>query len=210
MFIIWQGAIGGLSRSERTTRRSDRDDVNRRVLMAVVCAVTVFAATGWPVGMVLAAVSLAVLRPAPVLGQRLPVGDVFETYLRVLQVRGFATAGSLHIRPLSDWSMPQTSGAAAHPWANVPNAEIEASTDVLRTSVAPVRLTTSGNTTVPFGGNDGAIWQGRGLNLAVDGGGTAVWGRFSLTLRPMLTYAQNQSFRLAPVDRVGATEYSYP
>ncbi len=54
LFIIWQGATGRLSRSEPTERHRERDDVNRRVLIAVVCAVIVFAATGWPVGMILA------------------------------------------------------------------------------------------------------------------------------------------------------------
>lgn len=52
-------------------------------------------------------------------------------------------------------------------------------------------------------GNDGAAWQGRGLNSRLTGGFQARWGAFSVTVEPQLSYALNLPIGLAPSVRSG-------
>lgn len=75
----------------------------------------------------------------------------------------------------------------------------------------PVDLRTSFNSARPWGTNDGAIWQGRGATLAVSGGISARWGRFSAALRPMAIYNENRAFELSPIAvPTGLSPFAYP
>ncbi len=144
-------------------------------------------------------------------GQSLPVGDVVEEYLRVLQVAGIATAGSFQVRPFPIWSGLPVADSITHPWAEVVgSASPEPSPSSFRAILDPAQIRVFGNSKIPFGQNDGAVWQGRGLTVVLDAGGSFAWGPPRLTLHPVLVYAQNQSFPLAPVGREGAGEYAYP
>lgn len=59
-------------------------------------------------------------------------------------------------------------------------------------------------------GNDGAAWQGRGLNSRLTGGFRARWEAFSLTVEPQLSYALNLPMSLAPSSLSGGTgDYWY-
>lgn len=52
-------------------------------------------------------------------------------------------------------------------------------------------------------GNDGAAWQGHGLNSRLTGGFQARWGAFSVTVEPQLSYALNLPIGLAPSNLSG-------
>lgn len=59
-----------------------------------------------------------------------------------------------------------------------------------------LELYSSYNSALPYGGNDGALWQGRGLNSSLTGGfRIADWG-FELTIKPEVDFSQNLSFAL--------------
>ncbi len=139
--------------------------------------------------------------------QSLPVGEPHEDYLRILQILGQADAGSFTIRPLT------SEGAlilgASHPWsARLQPASPGSSSAVSLTLIEP-RLRAFANSRFPFGQNDGALWQGKGLTSALDLGATARWSGLTVTLNPTLLYTQNRSFELAPVTVLGMPEYAY-
>jgi hypothetical protein len=68
-------------------------------------------------------------------------------------------------------------------------------------------LFTSYNSTAPYGTNDGALWQGRGLNTSLSGGARYAAHGFELTFKPQLTFSQNQDFDIMP--SAYRNEYGY-
>ncbi|HYX82722.1 MAG TPA: hypothetical protein VE714_10045, partial [Gemmatimonadales bacterium] len=52
------------------------------------------------------------------------------------------------------------------------------------------------NSTFPYGYNDGPIWAGRGVTLALEGGFVVRRGALSLTIAPLAFVAQNTRFPL--------------
>ena len=52
------------------------------------------------------------------------------------------------------------------------------------------------NTTVPYGQNDGALWQGRGYNTALTGGIRFEGYGFEATFKPQVSFSQNLEFEL--------------
>jgi hypothetical protein len=59
-------------------------------------------------------------------------------------------------------------------------------------------LFSSYNSAVPYGTNDGALWQGAGLNMSLTGGFRYEVHGFELTLRPQLVFSGNAGFPLVP------------
>lgn len=54
----------------------------------------------------------------------------------------------------------------------------------------------SANTAVPYGQNDGALWQGRGVNLNLISGARFEAYGLELTLKPQLSFSQNAAFKI--------------
>ena len=63
------------------------------------------------------------------------------------------------------------------------------------------------NTAVPYGQNDGALWQGRGYNTSLTTGARIEGYGFELTFKPMVTFSQNLGFDYLP--GVYGNEHSY-
>lgn len=148
------------------------------------------------------------LSAAAASAQSIPVGEPYEDYLRILQILGHAEAGSFTVRPLASEGAVILAGA--HPWsARLQPTSPESSSAGTLTLLEP-RLRAFANSRFPFGQNDGAVWQGKGLTSALDLGATATWAALTLTLHPTLQYTQNSSFELAPVLPAGMPEYAYP
>ena len=133
------------------------------------------------------------------------VGSELESYLRVLQLRGIVPAQPWSLRPFSPAELarlaPPDSG---HPWAN--RYEFRTSGGH---AIAPIRpgLDVAINTTFPYGHNDGAVWAGRGVTLAADGGFSVRSSPFSLTINPVVFVAQNAAFPLMPNSGTGPAAY---
>src|SRR4029079_5937012 len=57
--------------------------------------------------------------------------------------------------------------------------------------VLPMNVVFRFNSAFPYGSNDGAVWAGRGLTSAIDGGVALRAGLFSATINPIAFLAQN-------------------
>ena len=68
-------------------------------------------------------------------------------------------------------------------------------------------LFTSWNSKVPFGQNDGVLWQGRGFNTSISAGTRIEAYGFSATIRPQYAYSQNKYFAIMPSSI--SNEYGY-
>ncbi len=73
--------------------------------------------------------------------------------------------------------------------------------------IFPLELYSSYNATAPYGANDGALWQGKGLNMSFTGGVRHKSELFELTFKPQIVFSQNSSFRL--MDSEYSSEYGY-
>ncbi len=124
------------------------------------------------------------------------VGSALESYLRYLQTAGKSEVYPWSIRSFSPSEVDKiTARDSAHPWARRYDLQRRQHSGLEWDYVRP-KLTTYINTNYPYGGNDGAVWQGKGLTTAFQGGISARWGPFSGTLAPIVFRAENQSFPL--------------
>jgi hypothetical protein len=134
------------------------------------------------------------------------VGSAAETYLRVLQLNARSEVGSFLVRPLSrDHISVDGSG---HPWSNRIGPTTLSLPDGI--TVADARLRLFANSKFPVGDADGAVWQGRGITAALDGGVVVRFRSLTVSVLPTLLYTQNRSFDLAPVTVSGMPVYAYP
>ncbi|MEX2456035.1 MAG: capsule assembly Wzi family protein, partial [Balneolaceae bacterium] len=139
--------------------------------------------------------------------QSLPIGDPFEQYLRVVNTgENQKDISSFNLRSIDPESLTEIK--APHPWEqthffNQPKKRLYA-------FYAPTLFTTY-NSRFPAGQNDGAIWQGKGLNTAVSLGGTFRYGPLHISLRPQFGYNQNRDFELSPLPTASqVSEFGMP
>ena len=151
--------------------------------------------------------------PHATLGQRLPVGDPDEAYLRVLQVSGRTRMeSSFLLRPLAiDQAFRNLADTTNHPWRLHVGAPVPPSdTSKVRLVTHDPRVRTIYTSAFPENDNRGALTPGRGFTGAVDGGATLRAGPLTVTARPLVAFTQNVEFPLAPVEVAGQPEYAYP
>lgn len=135
------------------------------------------------------------------------VGSEVEGYLRALQVAGRGGSYPWAVRGFSPREVGRVAPTdSAHPW----RARYRFHRDTA--GGARVRWVRPGaqafvNTTMPYGSNDGAVWAGRGLTLAVDGGVAMEWGAVSMTVAPMAFIAQNAAFEIEDNGAGGPAEF---
>jgi hypothetical protein len=124
------------------------------------------------------------------------VGSDTETYLRYIDLADTSSKQSWLIRPMSP---AQVSGLARalvnHPW-DVRLARFAASPSPFEFRFLSPSASVRFNSQFPYGSNDGAIWAGRGLTIAAQGGLYARMGPLSLTLLPTVFRAENSAFPL--------------
>ncbi len=63
------------------------------------------------------------------------------------------------------------------------------------------------NTAVPYGQNDGALWQGRGYNTSFTAGARLEGYGFELTFKPQVSWMQNREFDIN--ENIYPNKYSY-
>jgi len=138
------------------------------------------------------------------------VGSEVEGYLRALQVAGRGGSYPWSIRGFSPREVSRVAPSdSAHPW----RARYRFTRDTAGGArVRPVRPGAQAfvNTTMPYGSNDGAVWAGRGLTLALDGGASLEWRALSMTVAPMAFIAQNAAFELEDNGADGVLEFGHP
>lgn len=124
------------------------------------------------------------------------VGSEIEEYLRLLQITGDADLYPWTIRSFSppevDRLLPDDS---VHPWAARYDLRPDTASG-LRVHLVRPELRAIFNSAFPFGGNDGAIWAGRGITTALRVGGSLRYGPLSLLAAPVVFHSQNADFDL--------------
>jgi len=138
-----------------------------------------------------------------VYGLNTPVDDL----LRVAELAGAAPPSPGVIRRAGAREATSCAGAIL-PWSPRPSAESRSGEPTL--DVVPLRLVSYLNTAYPASGNDGLVWQGRGLSGMASGGIHARWGVFSAALAPELAGAQNSSFEIVETGKSGDLRWSNP
>lgn len=159
--------------------------------------------------LVAAALGSALLAP-PLPAQHVPlagdglnevfVGSELESYLRLLQIGGRGEQYPWSIRSFSPREVERVVPTDdAHPWGARYPLRADSSRG-LRVDWVPPRVRMVYNSAFPHGSNDGAVWSGKGLTTAVQGGFSARLGAISLTVAPVLFRAENAAFTLAPTE----------
>ena len=144
---------------------------------------------------------------AETLGEVLPGGEL-EGYLRVLQVSGKARAYPWSVRGFSPAEVERLAPRdSAHPWGGRYSL-VGVEPGEPQVHVHPVRTRAVFNSAFPYGGNDGAVWAGKGLTTAVEAGVTARYRWLSLTLAPVAFRAENAPFDLNEHVRSGDNPFA--
>jgi hypothetical protein len=122
--------------------------------------------------------------------------SIEEEYYSFLTIQGLAQKKYLNYRTLSDsvWELEPNSD---HVWqTNNLKTEYRFSSYVFR--IYGPRFFSSYNTSVPYGQNDGALWQGKGFNAQLTGGVRFEGYGLEFTFKPELDFSQNLAFELMP------------
>ncbi|MBI4502837.1 MAG: hypothetical protein HY700_16955, partial [Gemmatimonadetes bacterium] len=132
-----------------------------------------------------------------------------EAYLRQLQLAGLVSLHPWTIRPFSYRELRRFSVAdSGHPWPGRAFG-MAAGGARPRLAVLPIENRTSVNSSFPWGYNDGAVWQGRGLTTVLRGGVLGTWGPLSLTLYPTAFATQNAGFTLQNNGRSDSLRFAH-
>jgi hypothetical protein len=70
-------------------------------------------------------------------------------------------------------------------------------------AIVPPRIVATFRNLSPGGGDDGVLWQGRGLSTLTSGGVAVRRGILSVQLAPAVTWSQNQAFPIVPTGEPG-------
>lgn len=138
------------------------------------------------------------------------VGDPFEFYLRMISESNDSTdLPSFNLRP-QEIRFNASDLPVVHPWvkridraylvSNLYATPPPSSDGILQPDIifyAPeIRVTH--NNKFAWGANDGALWQGRGLNHSYSMGIGFRYGNVSAAIRPKMVYSENRDFALSP------------
>jgi hypothetical protein len=141
-------------------------------------------------------VTFCALLPAMLSAQE-ALKSIEEEYYDFLVLQGLAERPSLNYRTLSDsvWAVDED---ASHPWQNQNLGRFFPLFGNFRMRVYGPELFMSGNTAMPYGQNDGVLWQGRGFNALFKSGVRFEGYGVELTLLPHLAFSQNADFDYIP------------
>ena len=129
-----------------------------------------------------------------------------ENYYDFLALDGYTERPYLNYRTLSDskWVIQDASGDI---WNGNILGSTKKITDSINFRIYGPELFNSFNSEAPYGQNDGALWQGRGLNSSLTAGARLEAYGIELTLKPEVVFSQNLSFKLMP--SAYESEYGY-
>jgi Capsule assembly protein Wzi len=124
------------------------------------------------------------------------VGTETESYLRYRDLSDTLSKQAWSIRPMSSGQVTGLAkGLGNHPW-QARLAGFAASPSLFTFRFLSPNGSIRFNSQFPYGSNDGAIWAGRGVTMAAQGGLYVRIGPLSLTLLPTVFRAENGSFPL--------------
>ncbi len=129
--------------------------------------------------------------------QSLMPGDPMEFYLRTVLSDDLSSGlPSYHIRPFNLQGYETVlHNQQRHIWSDHPffsQMDSDVTSDNFR--VFSQEFYFSHNTKRPDGFNDGALWQGRGTNMAVSSGFSIHYGPFRSVIRPIFVHSENREY----------------
>ena len=135
--------------------------------------------------------------------QHIPENDVYNKYLKVLELNG----------NLSDSkSLDQLDSLDQHPWKGLDKSLLR-NNKKSTWEITPydLNLLSYWQSLEPGGWHDGPAWQGRGFTTDFSAGFYLRYGILSASIRPHLIYNQNRSFGLSPYStRSNRSDFAYP
>ncbi|MCF7914648.1 MAG: capsule assembly Wzi family protein [Spirochaetaceae bacterium] len=118
--------------------------------------------------------------------------NVFKEYSRTILLLGLEEAETLNFHTYEEFD--NVFNLNNGPWrkhkASFPMKKVGS----YRFTLLTPELWTSYNSEKPWGGNDGAVWQGKGVNSSIAGGIRIENKHFTFQLKPQLWFSQNQAF----------------
>ncbi len=134
----------------------------------------------------------------PVKAQQAEVQDLFVDYSRVLHVAGISPVHTVSNQPFSHKYLSRLDTLSGHPWQDLysPPPEIINKRDV-EFSLYDPELKTYWRNLQPGGGNNGAVWEGRGFTTSFSTGMYMRYRFLSAAIRPQILYNQNRKFSLS-------------
>lgn len=136
-------------------------------------------------------------------------GSELESYLRYMETLGKSVTYPWSIRAFSPSEIDSLAPVdSTHPWAKRYNLEHRTARHGFEWDYVHPKATFYLNTAFPDGGNDGPVWQGKGLTSSLQAGISARWGPFSAVIAPMAFRAENQSFPLMPNGETGRGQFA--
>lgn len=127
-----------------------------------------------------------------------------ETYLRYLQISGAVPRYPWGLRAFSPAEAARLAPrVGVHPWSG--RGTLTSRRRSMR--LLPVTAQLRGNSSFPFGSNDGPVWAGRGVTASATAGLAWRAGPISLVLAPTAFIAQNASFDLLDNGHTDARAY---
>jgi hypothetical protein len=124
-----------------------------------------------------------------------PVGSDLERYVRALMISGRIEHIAWGTRPFATDELAAILHGAdslVHPWGQALRRSSSTRGAVGASAVATL------NSAFPWGGNDGPLWQGRGVSTSVGAAASFRFWRIRGTLAPIAFVSQNASYRLMP------------
>lgn len=136
-------------------------------------------------------------------GQPLPITGNMTDYLRIMSMRGqLDTDASWNIQPMRmEWLKANSDSTFSNPWKSrytfLSNEKVSSSEADFRFHVYAPTIFSSFNSKLPSGGNDGALWQGKGYNSSIS---TGIWAQYKfieVSIKPEFGYSENQDYPLS-------------
>ena len=138
-----------------------------------------------------------------------PVSGDLERYLRALELSGRISPTPWAARPFDAndlQALIADASAKPHPWQDA------MSLSLAKKAALGATVFLGANSAFPWGSNDGALWQGRGINSTASLTASLRWGRLTAVAAPLAFRAQNRAFPLMPqfLDVSPFGEAAYP
>jgi len=137
------------------------------------------------------------------------INSPYDDYYKYLMLQGLTESPSIlwHSRSNNRWEAPDDK--TSHPWGDrLDRTEISVGENSKLVFTDP-ELYLSANSAWAQGYNDGAIWQGKGLNGSLKAGISFESPLWQLTFDPELWFAQNLDFEIVDPSASQSDPYGY-
>jgi hypothetical protein len=129
-----------------------------------------------------------------------------EEYCDILSLSGIGSRPTLGYRTLSDsvWNLTAATdndtAARQHPWEcnSLGTTQLINDNKNLSWKLFAPEWYNSYNAAMPYGQNDGALWQGKGYNTSLSAGARIAAYGVELTIKPQISFSQNADFTMLP------------